>query len=101
MKWAAPVAAVLAACTTSAQKPDERPRSRSAPDAGDVAHFPPRPRLRLAVEVEMGLGLAQYLVPSIGFVADQVDHLHPRAGKAGVAQWQAADGADVVLELRG
>ena len=52
-----------------------------------------------AVKVEVGGGIAQDRGPVNGLLADQVAHLDARSDKRGAAQRQAADCADVVLEL--
>ncbi|CAI0343201.1 hypothetical protein BO1005MUT1_210266 [Hyphomicrobiales bacterium] len=71
-----------------------------AHDPGDMAHLAAGAGVALAVEVQMGAGLGQNLAPAQRGVADQILHLDP-APAGGISQREAADGADMLVELRG
>ena len=51
--------------------------------------------------MQVGVRIAEDRGPGIRLLPDQVVHLHRGGGKRGRAERQAADRADVVLELRG
>src|SRR5207253_6659239 len=66
-----------------------------------MAHLAAGARVVLAVDVDMGAGFRDELGPAIDRVADQVFHGRGSAGQIRRTGWKIADGADVLLELRG
>ena len=79
------------------------PRARGSPPptpTRDVAHLAARPRRVLAVEMQMGV-VGEDRRPAMDRIADQIAHLDALGGEIGRAQRQAADRADMVLELAG
>jgi len=65
-----------------------------------MAHLASGARLFLAVERQTRLRIGEMMLPGLDIVADQVAHCDPPVAP-GRAQWPAADGADMLLELRG
>src|SRR5690606_27072391 len=74
-------------------------RRRETPQARDMAHLAAGPCLGLAVEMQAEVALGQQSVDAVDLVADQVLH-GAVAMAAGVAERQAGNGADMLLELR-
>src|SRR4051794_28699614 len=66
-----------------------------------MPHLAARAGFALAVNVDVGAALGDQLGPSVDLVADEVFHRRAAACEAGDAGWKSADGADVLLELRG
>ncbi len=66
-----------------------------------MAHLAAGAGFALAVEVEVGAGLGDQLGPALDVVADEIVHRRAAADEVGRAGRQAADRADVLLELRG
>src|SRR4029453_1775415 len=83
-------------------RPGARPRRSAAlgPHAREMAHLAPRPGFGLAVEVDMRVAAGGGPRPAVGRGADGVLHLDP-AEALRRAERPAADGADMLLELRG
>ena len=70
-------------------------------DPVDVAHLAAAPGLGLAVEMQRGAGLGGDRCIGVDLVADEIVHRRAASDERGRAGRQAADGADVLFELRG
>src|SRR3954471_9146318 len=66
-----------------------------------MAHLAAGAGFAFAVEMEVDATFGDEFGPALDVAADEVLHHRVAAGEAGDARRQAADGADVLLELRG
>src|SRR5688572_9086139 len=66
-----------------------------------MPHLAAGAALALAVEMQMGGRIGENLPPGFNVPANQVAHLYAWHDEPGRAERQAANGPDMVLELRG
>src|SRR3954468_5845906 len=66
-----------------------------------MAHLAAGAGFAFAVEMEVDATFGDEFGPALDVAADEVLHHRVAAGEAGDARRQAANGADVLLELRG
>src|SRR4051812_13760174 len=70
-------------------------------DARHMPHLATRAGFALAVDVDVGALFGDQLGPAVEVAADEIVHRRAAADEVGRAGRKVADGADVLLELRG
>src|SRR3546814_8895318 len=85
--------------TSAPRRADSSPARTN--QTGDVAHLAAGARLALAVKVEMGGRVGEDVAPARHILSDQILHRDFGDNQIGGAERQAADRANVILELGG